>query len=77
MGSNAANDPEMQDAGQPTPKIPQAPVTRSKAASISSTAGATTMASVMQGGLLNSGVHNMTGGPHGNSQEWEWLTMSL
>ncbi|KIW71294.1 hypothetical protein, variant [Phialophora macrospora] len=77
VGNNAANDPEMQDVGQPTPKIAQAPVTRSKAASISSTAGATTMASVMQGGLLNSGVHNMTGGPHGNSQEWEWLTMSL
>ncbi|ETI23298.1 hypothetical protein G647_05098 [Cladophialophora carrionii CBS 160.54] len=76
-GSMAANETEMQDAGQPTPKIAQAPVTRSKAASISSTAGATTMASVMQGGLLNSGVHSMTGSAHGNSQEWEWLTMSL
>ena len=76
-GNNAANEAEMQDAGQPTPKAIQAPVTRSKAASISSTAGATTMASVMQGGLLNSGMHNMVGGPHGNSQEWEWLTMSL
>ncbi|EXJ62846.1 hypothetical protein A1O7_03287 [Cladophialophora yegresii CBS 114405] len=77
-GSIAANETEMQDAsGQPTPKIAQAPVTRSKTASIPSTAGATTMASVMQGGLLNSGVHNMGGTAHGNSQEWEWLTMSL
>ncbi|KAJ9612175.1 Sodium- and chloride-dependent GABA transporter 1 [Cladophialophora chaetospira] len=76
-GTNAANEAEMQDAAQPTPKAVQAPVTRSKAASVSSTAGATTMASVMQGGLLNAGVHNIGGGPHGNSQEWEWLTMSL
>lgn len=76
-GTNAANEAEMQDASQSTPKATQAPVTRSKAASISSTAGATTMASVMQNGLLNSGVHNMVPGQHGNSQEWEWLTMSL
>ena len=76
-GNNAANETEMQDAGQPTPKAAQAPVTRSKAASISSTAGGTTMAAVMQNGLLNSGVRNMPGGSHGNSQEWEWLTMSL
>ena len=76
--SNApANETEMQDASQSTPKVTQAPVTRAKAASMSSPKPATTMASVMQGGLLNSGVQNMAGGPHGNSQEWEWLTMSL
>lgn len=68
---------EMQDVGQATPKITQAPVTRAKAASMSSTAGVTTMATVMQGGLLNPGVQNIPGNPHGNSQEWEWLTMSL
>ncbi|EXJ86513.1 hypothetical protein A1O3_03464 [Capronia epimyces CBS 606.96] len=79
MTGNSAspNETEMQDVGQSTPKMSQAPVTRAKAASISSTVGATTMASVMQGSLLNSGVQNVPGGPHGNSQEWEWLTMSL
>ncbi|KIW97036.1 uncharacterized protein Z519_02428 [Cladophialophora bantiana CBS 173.52] len=73
----STNEAEMHDASQSTPKVAHAPVTRAKAASMSSTAGATTMASVMQGGLLNSGVQNMASGPHGNSQEWEWLTMSL
>merc|ERR1712000_106615 len=73
----SSNESEMPDAGQATPKVGQAPVTRAKAASMSTTAGATTMASVMQGGLLNPGVQNMPPGPHGNSQEWEWLTMSL
>ncbi|OAP57045.1 hypothetical protein AYL99_09158 [Fonsecaea erecta] len=77
-GSGPLNEAEMLDASQSTPKVTQAPVTRAKAASMSSTAGATTMASVMQqGSLLNSGVQTMGGGPHGNSQEWEWLTMSL
>ncbi|OQU99663.1 hypothetical protein CLAIMM_05267 [Cladophialophora immunda] len=75
--SGPTNEAEMHDASQSTPKVTQAPVTRAKAASMSSTAGATTMASVMQGGLLNPGVQNMASGPHGNSQEWEWLTMSL
>ncbi|KAJ9647523.1 Sodium- and chloride-dependent GABA transporter 1 [Knufia peltigerae] len=75
--TGSSNDDEMQDVGQSTPKPTQAPVTRAKAASMSTTAGVTTMASVMQGGLLNPGVQNMPGGPHGNSQEWEWLTMSL
>jgi GATA-binding protein, other eukaryote len=74
--TNAAMEAEMQDVGQPMARNVQAPVTRSHAASMSN-AGATTMASVMQGGLLNSGMHGMAGGPHGNSQEWEWLTMSL
>lgn len=73
----STNEAEMQDAGQSTPKMTQAPVTRAKAASMSATSGATTMASVMQGGLLTPGVQHMPGGPHGNSQEWEWLTMSL
>lgn len=70
------NKADLDDA-QPTPKDTQAPATRSQAARISSAAGATTIASVTQGDLLNSGVHNVAGGPHGNSQEWEWLTMSL
>ncbi|KAI1617473.1 GATA-binding protein [Exophiala viscosa] len=77
--NSAGPSPEsdMQDVGQSTPKVTQAPVTRAKAASMSSTAGVTTMASVMQGGLLNANVQNIPGNPHGNSQEWEWLTMSL
>ncbi len=73
----SSTESDMPDGGQSTPKISQAPVTRAKAASMSTTAGATTMASVMQSGLLNSGVQNIPGNPHGNSQEWEWLTMSL
>ena len=76
-GTNAATEAEMQDGGQPTPRATQAPVTRAKTANIPSAAETTTMASVAQGSLLNSGVRNMTRGPHGNSQEWEWLTMSL
>ena len=76
-GNATANETEMQDASQATPKVTQAPVTRAKAASMSAPNGATTMASVMQGGLLNTSVQNLAGGPHGNSQEWEWLTMSL
>jgi len=71
------NESEMPDVSQTAAKHVQAPVTRAKAASMSSTAGATTMASVMQGGgLLTTGGQNI-GTPHGNSQEWEWLTMSL
>jgi GATA-binding protein, other eukaryote len=59
-----------------TPKAGPAPVTRAKAASMSTTAGATTMASVMQNNSLENG------GPAGSrgrssTQEWEWLTMSL
>ncbi|KIX10402.1 uncharacterized protein Z518_01484 [Rhinocladiella mackenziei CBS 650.93] len=75
--SGSTNEAEMQDVSQSTPKTTQTPVTRAKAASMSSPAEATTMASVMQGGLLNSGVQNLNGNSHGNSQEWEWLTMSL
>jgi GATA-binding protein len=73
------NEAEMQDVSQTMAKAMQAPVTRAKAASISNTAGPTTMASVMQsGGLQNLGLQGMpSGGPHGSSQEWEWLTMSL
>ena len=58
----------------------QAPVTRAKAASMSTTAGATTMASVMQSNnMMNSGTPGPGPNPvaRGNSQEWEWLTMSL
>jgi GATA-binding protein, other eukaryote len=75
--SNAGPEAEMRDATQATIKVGQAPVTRAKAASLSQTAGATTMATVMQNGMLHAGVHGMTGTPHPGSQEWEWLTMSL
>ncbi|KEF61734.1 uncharacterized protein A1O9_03304 [Exophiala aquamarina CBS 119918] len=72
----ANNEAEMHDVAATKPV--QAPVTRAKAASSAGvTAGATTMASVMQGGLLTPGMQAMPGNPHGNSQEWEWLTMSL
>ena len=70
-----SNEAEMHDVM--TNKSLQAPVTRAKAASSGVTAGATTMASVMQGGLLTPGMQTMPGNPPGNSQEWEWLTMSL
>lgn len=76
--SVSPSETEMQDVNQSTPKLSQAiPVTRGRASSISASVGATTMASVMQSGLLNPGAQNIPGGPHGNSQEWEWLTMSL
>lgn len=58
------------------------PTTRAKSGSLSQTPGATTMASVMQqfnsgpGGPGGAGPGG-PGGPRGNSQEWEWLTMSL
>lgn len=72
------HEAEMQDVSQSTPKTTQAPVARAKAAWSVGVAGATTMASVMQGGgLLTPGMQTMAGNPHGNSQEWEWLTMSL
>ena len=65
-------------------KSAQAPVTRAKAASMSMTAGPTTLSTVMQGvGMINSSGHGglgqgvPTGGPQAGSQEWEWLTMSL
>ncbi|EXJ80302.1 hypothetical protein A1O1_08444 [Capronia coronata CBS 617.96] len=77
VNSGSPIETEMQEASHSTPTMSQAPDPRTRATSISSTAGATTMASVMQNGLLNAGVQNVPGGPHGNSQEWEWLTMSL
>lgn len=79
LGNNAGPpvEAEMQDVAQSAPKMIQAPVTRAKAASMSTTAGPNNMTSAMQGGLLNSGMQTMAGNPHGNSQEWEWLTMSL
>jgi GATA-binding protein, other eukaryote len=60
-------------------KAAQAPVTRAKAATITQQAGQTTMATVMQGVMMNSGGQNgpSPGPPRGGSQEWEWLTMSL
>ena len=72
----AGQEPETQNSSGP--KSAQAPVTRAKAASMSTTAGATTMASVMQSnGVL--GAANAAGGigGRGSTQEWEWLTMSL
>ena len=57
-------------------KSAQAPVTRAKAANLS--AGATTMASVMQSnGVLGSSNTGVVAGGRGSTQEWEWLTMSL
>lgn len=59
-------------------KSTPAPVTRAKAASVSMTAGATTMASVIHGGDGGSGNHPAaTTTSHGGGQDWEWLTMSL
>lgn len=56
----------------------QAPVTRAKAASMSSTAGNTTMASVVQSNTSLGSINTTgPGGGRGNTQEWEWLTMSL
>ena len=58
-----------------------APVTRAKAASLSMTAGATTMASVMQNattpGMAGSNPSSNNASHGGGGQEWEWLTMSL
>jgi len=72
-----ASAAETDMAGKPV----QAPVTRAKAASMSMTAGATTMATVLQSaGMMNgntSSHHASSTAPHGGSQEWEWLTMSL
>ncbi|KAG9786127.1 hypothetical protein KCU88_g2341, partial [Aureobasidium melanogenum] len=71
------SESDMQDGSQSTPKLAPATVTRAKATPLSTSAGVTTMASVMQGGLLSSSAQAIPPGPHGNSQEWEWLTMSL
>ena len=74
--SGPTNESDMQDAGPQSTKVGQPPASRPKPNNIPM--GATTMASVMQGGgLLTPGMQSMVGGPHGNSQEWEWLTMSL
>ena len=75
--SNSAagnNETEMPDSST---RPAQAPVTRAKAATLSSTAGAMTMASAMQSNGIIAG--NPRPGPNagGSSQEWEWLTMSL
>lgn len=61
----------------------QSPVTRAKAASMSTTAGPASLSTVMQGaGMMHSGNSGIgqsvaAGGPQSGSQEWEWLTMSL
>ena len=54
--------------------------TRMRDVSKESKAGATTKANVTQGTMLDTGVQNMPGnahGPRGNSEDWEWLAMSL
>ena len=51
----------------------QAPITRTRGSTLNSTSGATTMASLVQGGNL---LGHANSHPVG-SQEWEWLTMSL
>lgn len=78
LPSLANNIPENGVQNVPGPKSTQAPVTRAKAASTSTTAGATTMASVMQSnGVMVSNTPSGAAGGRGNTQEWEWLTMSL
>lgn len=75
-GSAPITEADMQDIVPTAVKATQAPLTRAKSSTVP--IGATTMASVLQGGgLLTPGMQTMIGGPHGNSQEWEWLTMSL
>lgn len=65
-------DQEMRDMDA-TPRGTQAPITRAR--TNSSLSGATTMASLMQGaGGISQKPTTM---PSANSQEWEWLTMSL
>ena len=74
--AQGVTDAQMLDADEQMAPS-QAPVTRAKAASLSTTAGATTMATVMQSGGILAGPNNAMSNPHGGSQEWEWLTMSL
>ena len=70
--NNSQVDQEMRDVDA-TPRNVQAPVTRAKANS--TLPGTTTMASLMQGGGGLQPNKSSTLSP--NSQEWEWLTMSL
>lgn len=72
------DSPDSSKSGGPT-------TTRNKAGSLSQSYSATTMASVLQQnaqmaagiGPAGQGGPGAPGGPRGNSQEWEWLTMSL
>lgn len=66
-------DQEMRDADA-TPRGTQAPITRAR--TNSSLSGATTMTSLIQGGN-NVQQNKPTSMSPTNSQEWEWLTMSL
>lgn len=70
--NNSQGDQEMQDADA-TPRISQAPTTRPR--TNSSLTATTTMTSLMQGG--GNLQMNKTSTLSPNSQEWEWLTMSL
>ena len=74
-GAAASNN---ESEGQDAPlRAAQAPVTRAKTADSSTTAGATTMTSVMQGPGTFQGSARPGPNNGGSSQEWEWLTMSL
>ena len=78
LPTSASSVPGTEVQNAPGVKSAPAPVTRGKAASISTTAGATTMASVVQSnGALVSDYHGGGIGGRNNTQEWEWLTMSL
>jgi len=70
--NNNQGDQEMRDADA-TPRNSQAPTTRAR--TDSSFTGTTTMASLLQVGANPQTNKTSTLSP--NSQEWEWLTMSL
>lgn len=74
LSSNTSQgDQEMRDADA-TPRNAQASATRTR--TNSTLAGTTTIASLMQGGATLPTTKPSTLSPT-NSQEWEWLTMSL
>lgn len=69
---------DLHDLPQSTSKNAPTTLTRAKATAAPTTSGTTTMASVMQGGGTINNPGGVTGATRGNnSQEWEWLTMSL
>ncbi|RMZ78638.1 hypothetical protein DV738_g3803, partial [Chaetothyriales sp. CBS 135597] len=69
-----AKEPDWMDS---TPRTTQVPVTRAKSSSMSTSTAPVTIASVMQGNAMAPGAARNGSGLGGNSQEWEWLTMSL
>ena len=79
----ASSAPASADGDSPdSSKSGGPPTSRNKPGSLSQSYSATTMASVLQQNAQNvaglgPGGPAGPGGPRGNSQEWEWLTMSL